>query len=113
MLNRKRKKKFSNSLKKQVDKCVKIGVSLQCCEECKQDSIAHEIKSYFEIDNINQRLLFKYDHEKEKLLISKKVLHHLLTLCNSVEITKNYDMELVEENDIWMKGVENDKSKSC
>lgn len=97
MNERKRKKKF----KKDIKSGLKIGMSLIQCDKCKQDSIAHKIKSYFEVNTITNRMLFKYDYECEKVLVSKRQLIYLLSLCNDIEQLKDYDMEIVDNIDIF------------
>jgi hypothetical protein len=97
MDKRKRKKKF----KKEVKSGIKIGMSLTQCDKCKQDSIAHKIKSYFEIDTITYRMLFKYDSERKKVLVSKRQLIYLMSLCNDVEQLQDYNMEIVDNIDIF------------
>lgn len=79
----------------------KFAFKVDIASEMKEDSIAHKIKSYFELDTIQNKLLFKYDRESKKLLLSKKHIMYLLSLCNDVETLKNYNMELVDEIDIF------------
>ena len=89
--------------RKKID-YVKFAYKINISEEMKQDSLAHKIKSYFELDTIQNKLLFKYDKKNGKLLISKKHIMYLLSLCNDVETLKNYDMKIVECNDIFKEG---------
>lgn len=91
MNKRKLKKKF----KKKIENKVKLGLCIQNCDECKQDSIAHEIKHHFERDYVQNSLFMKY--ENGKLLISKKQFNHLIRLCNSIETTNEYDLEFIDE----------------
>lgn len=97
MNKRKTKKKFKTDLKNSI----KVGVSLTQCDKCKQDSIAHKIKSYFEHRTITNMMLFKWDDTGKKLLVSRKQLIYLLSLCNDIEILQNYDMEIVDEINIY------------
>lgn len=97
MNKRKKKKKF----KKEIKSGIKVGMSLTQCDKCKQDSIAHKIKSYFELETITNCMLFKYDGEREKVLVSKRQLIYLLSLCNDIEQLKDYDMEIVDNIDIF------------
>ena len=76
---------------------VKFAVKVNIADELKEDSIAHKIKNYFELDSIQNKMLFKWDKEKKKLLISKKHIMYLISLCNDVETLKSYDMEIVDE----------------
>lgn len=91
MNKRKTKKKF----KKKLENKIKLGLCIQNCDECKQDSIAHEIKHHFEKDYVQNSLFMKY--ENGKLLISKKQFNHLIRLCNSIETTNEYDLEFIDE----------------
>lgn len=91
MNKRKSKKKF----KKKLENKIKFGLCIQNCDECKQDSIAHEIKHHFERDYVQNSLFMKY--ENGKLLISKKRFNHLIRLCNSIETTNEYDLEFIDE----------------
>lgn len=91
MNKRKSKKKF----KKKLENKIKFGLCIQNCDECKQDSIAHEIKHHFERDYVQNSLFMKY--ENGKLLISKKQFIHLIRLCNSIETTNEYDLEFIDE----------------
>ena len=91
MNKRKSKKKF----KKNIENKVKLGLCIQECNNCRQDSIAHEIKHHFERDYIQNTLLMKY--ENGKLLISKKQFNHLIRLCNSNETVNDYNLEFVDE----------------
>ena len=91
MNKRKSKKKF----KKKLENKIKLGLCIQNCDECKQDSIAHEIKHHFEKDYVQNSLFMKY--ENGKLLISKKQFNHLIRLCNSIETTNEYDLEFIDE----------------
>ena len=91
MNKRKSKKKF----KKKLENKVKLGLCIQNCDECKQDSIAHEIKHHFEKNYVQNSLFMKY--ENGKLLISKKQFNHLLRLCNSIETTNEYNLEFIDE----------------
>ena len=93
MNKRSRKKRF----KKDIQSYVKMGVCVQDCNKCKQDSIAHEIKHHFEREYVQNLLLFKYDINTNKMLVSKKQLNHLIRLCNTMEIRNDYDFEFVEE----------------
>ncbi len=79
---------------------IKIGCEIKDCKQCKEDSVAHKIKSFFDTNNIESKLLFKWDKETKKVLISKKALMHLLTICNSFELTQDYDMEVVDRNEL-------------
>lgn len=90
-------------LKRKKREYVNFYYKLDIASEMKNDSIAHKIKSFFELDTIQNRLLFKYDFEKSKLLISKKHIMYLLSLCNDIETLNNYDMEIVDEIDIFKK----------
>lgn len=91
MNKRKSKKKF----KKKLENKIKFGLCIQNCDECKQDSIAHEIKHHFERNYVQNSLFMKY--ENGKLLISKKQFNHLIRLCNSIETTNEYDLEFIDE----------------
>ena len=91
MNKRKSKKKF----KKKLENKIKLGLCIQNCDECKQDSIAHEIKHHFERNYVQNSLFMKY--ENGKLLISKKQFNHLIRLCNSIETTNEYDLEFIDE----------------
>lgn len=77
-----------------------LGCELKDCQKCKEDSIAHEIKSFFEVGNISNMLLFKYDAEEKKVLVSKKALMHLLSMCNAGELRNDYEMRIVDSNEI-------------
>lgn len=90
-------------LKRKKREYVNFYYKLDIASEMKNDSIAHKIKSFFELETIQNRLLFKYDFEKGKLLISKKHIMYLLSLCNDIETLNNYDMEIVDEIDIFKK----------
>lgn len=81
-----------------------FAFKLDIAHEMKEDSIAHKIKSYFELNTIQNKLLFNYDRKNKKFLISKKHVMYLLSLCNDVETMKDYDMEIVECNDIFKEG---------
>mgnify|MGYP003295716489 CR=1 FL=1 len=70
------------------------------CANCKEDSIAHKIKAYFECRTIQNEMLFNWDDKNKKLLVSKFQLMYLLSLCNDIEIANDYDMELVDKIDI-------------
>ena len=83
--------------KKLKNEMVKFAVKVNIADELKEDSIAHKIKNYFELDSIQNKMLFKWDKEKKKLLISKKHIMYLISLCNDVETLKDYDMEIVDE----------------
>lgn len=93
MNSRKRKKKF----KKDFSDKLKLGLYVQNCDKCRQDSIAHEIKHHFEYEYVQNKLLFKWDEKGEKMLISKKQLNHIIRLCNSMETVRDYDFELIDE----------------
>lgn len=82
---------------------VRMGVNITQCKECKADSIAHKIRSFFDIETVNNKLLFKRDKENKKLLVSKTALMYLLTLQNDVELLNDYDMEFVEIIDFRKK----------
>lgn len=97
MSKRKNKKKFSNNIKRSIQNHVKIGICLQNCDECKQDSIAHEIKHHFELNYIENGMLMRFDKETKKVLVSKKQFMHLLRLCNVVECLHEYDFEFIDE----------------
>ena len=86
--------------KKKLD-YVKFACKINISEEIKQDSIAHKIKSYFECGTITNKMLFKWDNEKKKVLVSRKHLIYLLSLCNDAETLRNYDMEIVECNNLF------------
>lgn len=88
-------KKIKN--KKLKNEMVKFAVKVNIADELKEDNIAHKIKNYFELDSIQNKMLFKWDKEKKKLLISKKHIMYLISLCNDVETLKDYDMEIVDE----------------
>ena len=90
-------------LKKKKQEYASFYYKIDIANEIKNDSIAHKIKSYFELDTIQNKLLFKYDFDKSKLLISKKHIIYLLSLCNDAETTQNYDMEIVDEINIFEK----------
>lgn len=96
-MSRKNKKQFQRRI---ADK-VKFGIDVKDCKKCKEDSIAHKIKSYFDQENITNHMLFKYDKDRKKLLVSKHQLIYLLSLCNDIEILKDYDMEIVDKIDIF------------
>ena len=83
--------------KKSKNEMVKFAVKVNIADELKEDSIAHKIKNYFELDSIQNKMLFKWDKEKKKLLISKKHIMYLISLCNDVETLNDYDMEIVDE----------------
>lgn len=83
--------------KKLKNEMVKFAVKVNIADELKEDSIAHKIKNYFELDSIQNKMLFKWDKEKKKLLISKKHIMYLISLCNDVETLNDYDMEIVDE----------------
>lgn len=89
--------------KKEKRDWIKFYYKIDIANEIKDDSIAHKIKSYFEIDTLQNRLLFKYDFDRKKLLISKKHIMYLLSLCNDIETLTDYDMEIVDKNDILMQ----------
>lgn len=80
-----------------------MGVNIAQCKDCKADSIAHKISSFFDITTVNNNLLFKWDKENKKLLVSKTALMYLLTLQNDVELLNDYDMEIVEKIDFRNK----------
>lgn len=98
---RKKKKQF----KRRIAERVKFGINVEDCKNCKADSIAHKIKSYFDQETITNRMLFKYDSEQKKVLVSKRQLIYLLSLCNDVEQLKDYDMEIVDNIDIFKEEV--------
>ena len=79
---------------------VRMGVNIAQCKECKADSIALKISSFFDRESVNSALLFKWDRATKKLLVSKTALRHLLALQNDVEILQDYDMEIVEKIDL-------------
>ncbi len=93
-------KEYLKRFKKEKSFNITMGLDLRECKECKEDSIAHEIKKHFEFDTIQSRLLFKSDYEG-KMYISKKQLKHLLTLCNTVEIEQDYEFELIDKINIY------------
>ena len=84
-------------LKKKKREYVTFAYKIDIAREMKEDSIAHKIKSYFELDTLQNKMLFKWDKDKKKLLISKKHIMYLISLCNDVETLKSYDMEIVDE----------------
>ena len=87
--------------KKKWRNAVKVGLSITQCDRCKSDSIAHKIKSYFDSDTITNHMLFKWDKERNKLLVSKHQLIYLLSLCNDIENLRDYEMEIVDKIDIF------------
>lgn len=89
---RKRRNEYKNK--------IIIGCEVKDCTKCKEDSIAHKIKSFFEQGYISNMIMFKYDEDTKKLKVSKKALMHCLRLCNSAELLNDYEMELVDSNDI-------------
>lgn len=93
MNKRNRKKQF----KKSMQSYFKMGICVQDCNKCKQDSLAYEIKHHFEREYVQNLLLFKYDVNTNKMKVSKKQLNHLIRLCNTMEIRNDYDFEFVEE----------------
>lgn len=80
---------------------VRVGIAVSDCKKCKEDSIAHKIKSYFEVGNVTNMMLFKYNDETKKVEVSKKHLIYLLSLCNDIETLKDYDMEIVDKIEIF------------
>ena len=82
---------------------LRMGVSIAQCKECKADSIAHKISSFFDRESVNNALLFKWDKANKKLLVSKTALMYLLALQNDVEILQDYNMEIVEKIDFRNK----------
>ena len=82
---------------------VNFALKINISDELKQDSIAHKIKSYFELDTITNNMMFKWDNENKKLLVSRKIVMYLLSLCNDVELNNDYNMEIVEKIDIFNK----------
>lgn len=89
-----KKRQFQkNQKKKEFGFVVKVNIA----EELKQDSIAHLIKDYFTLDNIRNKEMFKYDKEKDKILVSKKCLNHILKLTGAEFLEHNFDYELVDE----------------
>lgn len=89
------KRKSKNKFKKKLENKIKLGLCIQNCDECKQDSIAQEIKHHFERDYVQNSLFMKC--ENGKLLISKKQFNHLIRLCNLIETTNEYDLEFIDE----------------
>ena len=87
----------SNDLKGLIDELTRLALKADLSKELKEDSIAHKIKNYFELGTYQNSMLFKYDEESKKLLVSKAQLEYLLSLCNDAECQANYDMEIVDE----------------
>lgn len=100
-MSRKSKKRFQRGIAERV----KMGINVEDCKKCKADSIAHKIKSYFDSGTITNHMLFKWDKERNKLLVSKHQLIYLLSLCNDIENLRDYDMEIVDKIDIFNKEV--------
>ena len=71
MNKRNRKKQF----KKSMQSYFKMGICVQDCNKCKQDSLAHEIKHHFEREYVQNLLLFKYDVNTNKMKVSKKAIY--------------------------------------
>lgn len=69
----------------------------------KEDSIAYKIKKYFELNTIQNMMLFKYDKATKEVLVSKQHLMFLLSLTNDVETLKDYNFKIVDKNDILYK----------
>ena len=86
-------------LKKKKGEYAAFAYKIDIASELKKDSIAHLIKSFFELDTIENRMLFKWDEKNKKILISKRHIIYLLSLCNSIETLQNYDMEIVDNAD--------------
>ena len=90
-MNKRIKKKMST--REQAEFIKKICIS----KELQEDSIAHKIKNYFELDTLQQKMLFKWDSENKELLISRRCIMYLLTLCNDAEQFRNYKMKIVDD----------------
>lgn len=71
--------------------------------EIKEDSVAHLVKSYFEVGCIHNKELFEYDKKSKKIKVSKKALNHLLRVCESDLLEHEYDFELVDEIKVFME----------
>ena len=84
-------------LKKKKREYVDFAYKIDIASEMKGDSIAHLVKSYFELDSIHNKELFKYNENTKKILVSKKALNHLLRLCGAELLEHNFDFELVDE----------------
>ena len=84
-------------LKKKKREYVDFAYKIDIASKMKEDSIAHLIKSYFELDSIHNKELFKYDDNAKKILVSKKALNHLLKLCGAELLEHNFDFELVDD----------------
>lgn len=69
----------------------------------KEDSIAYKIKKYFELNTIQNMMLFKYDEDAKEVLVSRRHLMYLLSLTNDVETLKDYNFKIVDKNDILCK----------
>ena len=82
---------------------IKFMIKLDIFKELKEDSVAHKIKDYFTLGTIENKMMFEWDNEHKYLLVSKKSLMYILTLCNSAERIKNYNMKLVKDNK-WERG---------
>lgn len=91
------KNKLKKIFKKRMKNCIRVGLNVVPCQECKKDSIAHTIRNHFDREYVDNHLLMKYDFENKKLLVSKKQFQYLLSLINTYEISNIYDMEFVEE----------------
>lgn len=86
-----------NKIKQQKEKSAMFALKIDLSKELREDSIAHKIKNYFELGTYQNSMLFKYDEENKKLLVSKKQLMYLASLCNDTECQTDYDMEIVDE----------------
>ena len=90
----------TQQLKKKKREYVTFAYKINIANEMKEDSIAHLVKSYFELESIHQKELFFYNKEAKKILVSKKALNYLLKLCGSELLEHNFDFELVPELNI-------------
>lgn len=94
-MNKRQKKKINKN--KELMFMLKVDIS----KEMREDSIAHLVKDYFTMDNVRNREMFKSDKEKNKILVSKKALNHILKLCESELLESNFDFEFVDEIKIF------------
>ena len=88
-------KRQKNKLKKR--EYASYIYEIDIASKIKEDSIAYLVKSYFELDSIHNKELFKYDDDTKKILVSKKALNHLLKLCGAELLEHNFDFELVDD----------------
>ncbi len=87
-------KRIISKFKKKKSTSLEIGVNVHDCAECMRDSIAHEIKAHFDPMCVQSNLLIKWDKDKQKMLVSKTQLNHLIQLMTPNG--KTYDFEFID-----------------